>query len=645
MSEFSVICGRASAGRKSAETLYLDADPAAKPADRINLQIEDISKRLARNVPDVLVDLLEIAAYVFCADQFASRGSSLMADMGGKWRRRFKFQIPVRRPDVWRQPTVNGTLRQTLGFLSEDEFEFDFLQERKALPLQTYLGFSNDEAAISPDEIILFSGGLDSLAGTVDAVVQNRKSVVLVSHQASTLISSKQRHLLGPLLERSRTNGVFHVPINVNTGKREASEYTQRTRSFLFAALGFILARLFDRKDLSFYENGIVSLNLPIAEHVLGARASRTTHPRVLAGFSKLFSLLCDFSFHVQNPYIWKTKTQVVQTLRDLGAADLIGSTVSCARIRQLTRSGKHCGVCSQCLERKLGILAADASRYEPPDFYAVDLFEGEHEPGPALTMIESYMLRAHKLASMSELTFSATYGQVFRVLPYLPGDLAVNARNLWDLHRRHGREVVSVVDTELKRTASLDQTLARSKKSLLSLIVSAPLDLRYADPVETEPPTTQQAAADHHDYTPERIQFAVSESDSKIIFKNGIQLGGGAFDLIAQLLKEFEEDLDSGTFLDQYRFVRAKSLAKRLDISEPSLRKAVMRTRRRIEKEFARQLGQMIDGHDIIENQGWHGYRLNPHLLLVKAIQLRVEKGRASHLKRRPVTSLHARH
>ena len=36
--------------------------------------------------------------------------------------------------------------------------------------------------------------------------------------------------------------------------------------------------------------------------------------------------------------------------------------------------------------------------------------------------MVESYVVRAQKLATMSEQTFLASYGQVFRALPYLPG-------------------------------------------------------------------------------------------------------------------------------------------------------------------------------------------------------------------------------
>ncbi|MGH9709674.1 MAG: hypothetical protein ACRD37_03910 [Candidatus Acidiferrales bacterium] len=42
-------------------------------AQNITLTLEDISKKMVRNVPDLLVDLIEIATYVYCADQATSR--------------------------------------------------------------------------------------------------------------------------------------------------------------------------------------------------------------------------------------------------------------------------------------------------------------------------------------------------------------------------------------------------------------------------------------------------------------------------------------------------------------------------------------------------------------------------------------------
>ena len=79
--------------------------------------------------------MLELAAYVYCADQFTGRGTRQMTAMGADWRRRFHFKMPVRRLDVWTRPEVGEALRDTLGFLSEDEFRFEFVESTKPLPL------------------------------------------------------------------------------------------------------------------------------------------------------------------------------------------------------------------------------------------------------------------------------------------------------------------------------------------------------------------------------------------------------------------------------------------------------------------------------------------------------------------------------
>ena len=41
----------------------------------VNLKISDISERMVANIPPVLVDLLEVATYVYCADQVTTRGA------------------------------------------------------------------------------------------------------------------------------------------------------------------------------------------------------------------------------------------------------------------------------------------------------------------------------------------------------------------------------------------------------------------------------------------------------------------------------------------------------------------------------------------------------------------------------------------
>ncbi len=89
---------------------------------------------------------------------------------------------------------------------------------------------------------------------------------------------------------------------------------------------------------IRFYENGVVSLNLPPAAQVVGARATRTTHPQVLNGFAKLFSSLAEKPFIVENPFLWKTKAEVVKLIGDAGCADLIKFSRSCTHTRDITK-------------------------------------------------------------------------------------------------------------------------------------------------------------------------------------------------------------------------------------------------------------------------------------------------------------------
>jgi hypothetical protein len=96
---------------------------------------------------------------------------------------------------------------------------------------------------------------------------------------------------------------ILHVPVRANLKDDLGEEPTHRTRSFLFAVLGAVTAQLLDLKRICFFENGVVSLNLPPVGQVVGARATRTTHPQALAGFRRLLSVGLGQSFDVTSPF------------------------------------------------------------------------------------------------------------------------------------------------------------------------------------------------------------------------------------------------------------------------------------------------------------------------------------------------------
>lgn len=70
------------------------------------------------------IDLIEIATYVYVADQAIKRGTYKLNDMQEDWHRSLVFHIPVRRLDLWKGALAKE-LVQTLSF-SDDHYEFEF---------------------------------------------------------------------------------------------------------------------------------------------------------------------------------------------------------------------------------------------------------------------------------------------------------------------------------------------------------------------------------------------------------------------------------------------------------------------------------------------------------------------------------------
>ena len=62
--------------------------------DKITLRIEDIHKKMCKDVPDAFQDLLEIATYVYSADQATRRGADDVDSFGHGWRRDLALHHP-----------------------------------------------------------------------------------------------------------------------------------------------------------------------------------------------------------------------------------------------------------------------------------------------------------------------------------------------------------------------------------------------------------------------------------------------------------------------------------------------------------------------------------------------------------------------
>ncbi|HNO79735.1 MAG TPA: 7-cyano-7-deazaguanine synthase [Phycisphaerae bacterium] len=454
MSDHLILCGsaRLHSNKKcwtSRKPVKLNADPGQ---GNVHLQIADITDAMVASLPPVVADLIELATYVYCADQATTRGGNAEFDYGKKWRRHFRFEMPVRCPDVWKAPAVNDALILLLSYLSDDDYEFGFSQAKQASSLSEYLEFDQNTPSVADvQEVVLFSGGIDSLGGAVEEILVANKKVALVSHRPVSKIDNRQRNLVDLIQDRLPDKSVspFHVPVWVNKDKKLGKAYTQRTRSFLYASLASAVASLFNLDRIRFYENGVVSLNLPICAAVLGGRATRTTHPRVIAGMGELFSLLFGRKFVVENPYIWKTKSEVFDGIKKAGHVDLCKYAVSCTHTWEMTKLHTHCGKCSQCVDRRLAALAAGLSDEEDPEeMYELNVMTDARTDPESQTIIERMVGVANDIEGMIDATqFAQRFGEMSRALRHIEGRTDDVAQRIFQLYQRHAQQVCGAID------------------------------------------------------------------------------------------------------------------------------------------------------------------------------------------------------
>jgi 7-cyano-7-deazaguanine synthase in queuosine biosynthesis len=425
------------------------------PHPNIHFAYEDVCRAMGSDIPLPFLDLLDLAVYVYVADRAISRGDTTYRHFGKAWRRELCFRMPVREPDRWNDPVTKGLLVSALGFLSEDEYDFRFEPLRDPRPAQGYIRFGESVWGGEVNDVQLYSGGVDSTAGVVQQAVVDRRRVVLVQHQPSTKPARRQRALYKTLLRHAQAAPPVLLRVPINKPKGLTRESTQRTRSFLYAALGAAMAASLGLPRVLFYENGVVSLNLPPSAQVVGARASRTTHPQTLCRLTKLFTQLAGRAFRVENPFAWETKAGLVRLLANAGCGDLIGRTTSCAWPRHIRTEEPHCGRCSQCIDRRFAVLAARQTDNDPAAGYQVDLITGERAGGHPRTMLAVYVEMASQIVRMNSTAFFGRYGESARVLRHVDGmDAQQAAHRLFTMYRDHASDVMGVVQDAIAHHA-----------------------------------------------------------------------------------------------------------------------------------------------------------------------------------------------
>jgi 7-cyano-7-deazaguanine synthase in queuosine biosynthesis len=328
-------------------------------------------------LPARLADLVDLAMSVYYADRRAVRDRRPYVLTG---LRDFDIRLPVRDLELWCESGVATHLTDLLYWFTEDRWTFTFTSRQSPpRPSETeqYLSLGPVQ---QPNITVLFSGGLDSLAGMVTQLERYRDySFVLLSGCTHNLMAKIQLKLVKKLREHwhntSRELISIRVPFGIHklqgTSREEVS---QRSRGFVFLLLGAVAAVMARSQSLWVCENGVGAVNLWLNEGQLGIDNARGVHPLSLIQMSEFLNPIIQQPLQINNPFQFWTKAEMCRPLKRLGLDNLITETVSCDSFPLRIRGVPQCGLCTSCLLRRLALHAADLEHVDPGEGYHYDV-------------------------------------------------------------------------------------------------------------------------------------------------------------------------------------------------------------------------------------------------------------------------------
>ncbi|MCL5265977.1 MAG: 7-cyano-7-deazaguanine synthase [Chloroflexi bacterium] len=401
------------------------------------------------HLPNRVLDLLEIAAYVFLADRLMSRGRKDDLEYH-KWARSLHFVIRVRDHEFWEASSVHHKLVEALRFMTGDRaYEFSFLPGHTTP--RTGL-FDSEGFVIEPKvntSVTLFSGGLDSLAGIIERLEGSSDQVCLISHRSGQPGTRKTQDRLFAALRNRYPNRLVHYRFHCSLKDIRANDETQRTRAFLYASIAYAICCVLSQDRFFVYENGVAAINFLRRQDLQNARASRTAHPRTLALLEEFFSEIHGSRIKIATPFLWKTKADVFGVLSGFGREDLITSTVSCSKTFQNLGQATHCGGCFQCIDRKLAAYAAGLDDIDDGSgIYALNFIKKKIDDGETKTILVDYVRQARNFAEWNiDCFYKEKLSELAELTDYISGmDEEEVVNSIFDLCHRHGEQVLKAI-------------------------------------------------------------------------------------------------------------------------------------------------------------------------------------------------------
>ncbi|MDX2546922.1 hypothetical protein ACOT81_05340 [Streptomyces sp. WI04-05B] len=312
-------------------------------------------------VPVAAADLVRIATSAYLADRRTPRPTTFV--------RTIELTAHTVNPEPWNS-TPGELAEELLHWLTGDVWRLHAVPaaptDRTPAPLQP------------ADDVMLLSGGLDSLCGAVDHLQDGTTRIHLSHNDGSTAVRRAQT-TAGTWLQSRASHHLRHHSIKIRQNGTPG-EPTSRSRSLLFAALAAATAATASSPHVTVPENGFTSINPPLTTARGGTLTTRSTHPGT---FSRLNALLTaiDIPVTVANPYLHYTKGELLERAHDrVGDVLLAGAaaTVSCGKLDGARYPGGNanlnCGLCVACLVRRGSFTIGP---HLDPTIYLVNHLEG----------------------------------------------------------------------------------------------------------------------------------------------------------------------------------------------------------------------------------------------------------------------------
>jgi 7-cyano-7-deazaguanine synthase in queuosine biosynthesis len=364
---------------------------AARTSDSVKYFLDDsLLGPYTRQLPAQGADLVDIASAVSWADRRHRRTRSygVFGDSLG-WMRTFHVKLGVREPDLWNSQEVKSFLERYLRWHTEDTWDLQFerlkgIRRPSDVAVQTALFKAPPENAV----VVLFSGGLDSLAGTADMLQADPDRTLFLLSAVHSRLSGVTSYLYDRICAQGyRVKYApfpFHL-VNPRTshdvlpGARK-EEKSQRTRGFLFMAFAAATAVVTDATEVASCETGVGAVNLPVNWAQLGTQTTRAVHPRSLVDMNRLLRLIGIPDITFTAPYFWRTKAELCSALAKTDLRDLCANTVSCDNFTHRKKNPGphmelHCGTCTSCIFRRISVLASKLCSADPTTLYETDLW------------------------------------------------------------------------------------------------------------------------------------------------------------------------------------------------------------------------------------------------------------------------------